>query len=275
MRRALALVFRPLMGLASPAWADKDKDKGGKGTWRHGGGPAVVVQPVRVIVPAPDRAVVYRTTAPSSPPAAARRASPRRAMAACRRARPRSSGSWASPCRPPSSISRCRGPGAAARARAAGLRLCPGRQRRAADGHDQPHGRRRRQRPQPTTASASTRFGAQCRKWRMPVKTMARPFSSAASITSLSRIEPPGWMTAVAPASAAASRPSANGKKASDATTLPIAGLSAAWQLARFGGADGGDARASRGGSSGPRRRRPWRRPWHRRWRSTSRACRP
>ena len=28
----------------------------------------------------------------------------------------------------------------------------------------------------------------------MPVKTIARPFSSAASITSLSRIEPPGWM---------------------------------------------------------------------------------
>ena len=39
----------------------------------------------------------------------------------------------------------------------------------------------------------------------MPVKTMARPFSSAAAMTSSSRIEPPGWMTAVAPASAAAS----------------------------------------------------------------------
>jgi hypothetical protein len=36
----------------------------------------------------------------------------------------------------------------------------------------------------------------------MPVKTMARPASSAAAITSSSRIEPPGWMTAVAPASA-------------------------------------------------------------------------
>ena len=59
----------------------------------------------------------------------------------------------------------------------------------------------------------------------MPVKTMARPALSAASITSLSRIEPPGWMIAVAPASAAASRPSAKGKKASDATTLPTAGL--------------------------------------------------
>ena len=59
----------------------------------------------------------------------------------------------------------------------------------------------------------------------MPVKTIARPFSSAASITSLSRIEPPGWMIAVAPASAAANRPSAKGKKASEATTLPIAGL--------------------------------------------------
>src|SRR3712207_5483925 len=59
---------------------------------------------------------------------------------------------------------------------------------------------------------------AQCRKWRMPVKTMARPASSAAAMTSSSRIDPPGWMTAVAPASAAARSPSANGKKASDAT---------------------------------------------------------
>ena len=35
-------------------------------------------------------------------------------------------------------------------------------------------------------------------------------------------MEPPGWITAVAPASAAASRPSAKGKKASDATALPM-----------------------------------------------------
>ena len=62
MRRALALVIPVLLiGLATPAFADKDKDKGGKG--KHGdrgGPPAVVVQPVRVIVPAPDRAVVYQ-----------------------------------------------------------------------------------------------------------------------------------------------------------------------------------------------------------------------
>ena len=37
----------------------------------------------------------------------------------------------------------------------------------------------------------------------MPVKTIASPASSAAAITSSSRIEPPGWITAVAPASAA------------------------------------------------------------------------
>ncbi len=36
----------------------------------------------------------------------------------------------------------------------------------------------------------------------MAVNTMARPAASAASITSSSRIEPPGWITAVAPASA-------------------------------------------------------------------------
>ena len=43
----------------------------------------------------------------------------------------------------------------------------------------------------------------------------------AAAMTSLSRTEPPGWMAQVAPASAAAMRPSGNGKKASLATTLP------------------------------------------------------
>ena len=56
----------------------------------------------------------------------------------------------------------------------------------------------------------------------MPVKTIASPASSAAAITSSSRIEPPGWITAVAPASTAASSPSAKGKKASDATAEPI-----------------------------------------------------
>src|SRR3546814_5929294 len=49
----------------------------------------------------------------------------------------------------------------------------------------------------------------------------ALPISLAAAITSSSRIEPPGWMTQVAPASTAASRPSAKGKKASLATALP------------------------------------------------------
>ena len=34
----------------------------------------------------------------------------------------------------------------------------------------------------------------------MPVKTIARPASSAAAMTSLSRIDPPGWIRAVAPA---------------------------------------------------------------------------
>ena len=55
----------------------------------------------------------------------------------------------------------------------------------------------------------------------MPVNSIARPASSAAAITSSSRIEPPGWITAVAPASAAASSPSAKGKKASEATAEP------------------------------------------------------
>ena len=61
----------------------------------------------------------------------------------------------------------------------------------------------------------------QCRKWRTPVNTMASPALSAAAITSSSRCDPPGWITAVAPASMATSNPSAKGKKASEATTEP------------------------------------------------------
>ena len=61
----------------------------------------------------------------------------------------------------------------------------------------------------------------QCRKCRIPVKTIARPSLSAAPITSSSLTEPPGWMTAVAPAFATASRPSGKGKKASEAATVP------------------------------------------------------
>ena len=46
----------------------------------------------------------------------------------------------------------------------------------------------------------------------MPVNTMAIPAESAAAMTSSSRIDPPGWISAVTPASIAASTPSANGK---------------------------------------------------------------
>ena len=53
------------------------------------------------------------------------------------------------------------------------------------------------------------------------VKTMAMPLSSAAAMTSSSRMEPPGWMTQVAPASQMTSNPSRNGKKASDAAAHP------------------------------------------------------
>ena len=62
----------------------------------------------------------------------------------------------------------------------------------------------------------------QCRKWRTPVNTMVIPASSAALMTSLSLTEPPGWMTAVAPASTTARRPSGKGKKASDAAAEPL-----------------------------------------------------
>ena len=50
------------------------------------------------------------------------------------------------------------------------------------------------------------------------------PCSSAAAITSSSRIEPPGWITAAMPAAAAVSMPSRNGKKASEAITAPAIG---------------------------------------------------
>src|SRR6266436_1651423 len=62
---------------------------------------------------------------------------------------------------------------------------------------------------------------SQCRKCRNPVNTIAKFNRSAAAITSLSRIDPPGWITAVAPAFAASSTPSANAKNASEATTVP------------------------------------------------------
>ena len=62
-------------------------------------------------------------------------------------------------------------------------------------------------------------------------------------MTSSSRIEPPGWITAVAPAATAWSRPSAKGKKASEAQAEPLASewaRPAASPASR--GADGGDA---------------------------------
>src|SRR5579863_8943280 len=62
----------------------------------------------------------------------------------------------------------------------------------------------------------------QCRKWRTPVKDIASPNLYAAAITPASRTDPPGCMNAVAPALAASSTPSGNGKNASDATTLPL-----------------------------------------------------
>src|ERR1019366_8908520 len=64
----------------------------------------------------------------------------------------------------------------------------------------------------------------QCRKCRVPVKAIAMPRASAAAMTSASFTEPPVWIAAVAPASAAAMSPSGNGKNASLQTTLPASG---------------------------------------------------
>ena len=62
---------------------------------------------------------------------------------------------------------------------------------------------------------------AQCRNTLRPVKLIARPWRSHASITSASRIEPPGWTIAEMLAAAACSMLSANGKNASLASTAP------------------------------------------------------
>src|SRR5262249_41528889 len=61
----------------------------------------------------------------------------------------------------------------------------------------------------------------QCRKCRMPVNAMVIPCSSAAAMTSSSRLLPPGCTMALMPYPAAASMPSRKGKNASDAMALP------------------------------------------------------
>ena len=53
--------------------------------------------------------------------------------------------------------------------------------------------------------------------------TIAHPAASAAAMTSASFTLPPGWAMAVTPARMASSTPSGNGKKASEASTLPRA----------------------------------------------------
>jgi len=50
---------------------------------------------------------------------------------------------------------------------------------------------------------ASLSIIVQCRKWRIPVNSMAISCSSAAAMTSSSRRDPPGWMMARTPTSAA------------------------------------------------------------------------
>src|SRR2546421_658685 len=70
---------------------------------------------------------------------------------------------------------------------------------------------------------AATGAPRQCRKWRTPVNTIGMPCSSAAAITSASRMDPPTWTTARTPAFAATSTLSRKGKKQSEAKTLPTA----------------------------------------------------
>ena len=69
--------------------------------------------------------------------------------------------------------------------------------------------------------------------------------------------EPPGWMIAVAPALAISSMPSRNGKKASDAATVPASG-----SCALSGGEAGGVHAAHLPGADAHRLHARWRRRW-------------
>src|SRR5690606_7954637 len=79
-----------------------------------------------------------------------------------------------------------------------GIRVAAGeRQRRGEEQHSEAfHGGM-------TSSDGSFHRCDQCLKCRLPVKIIAMPRSSAAAMTSASRMAPPGWMAAVAPASAA------------------------------------------------------------------------
>ena len=102
--------------------------------------------------------------------------------------------------------------------------------------------------------------GAQCRKCRRPVNTIAMPCSSAAAMTSSSRLLPPGWTTAVTPAAASTSRPSRNGKKASEPATEP-ASRRARLRDREPAGVDAAHLAGADAHASGRR--------WRARWRST------
>ena len=71
----------------------------------------------------------------------------------------------------------------------------------------------------------------QCLKCRTPVITTAAPRSSQAAMTSSSLFDPPGWTSAVMPASSSWAGPSRNGKNASDAATA--SDRRSAWPLSR------------------------------------------
>ena len=98
-------------------------------------------------------------------------------------------------------------------------------------------GKRRLVKPHRHRVPTQGELDTQCLKCRSPVNTMAMPRSFAAAMTSSSRTEPPGWMTARMPASARRSRPSRKGKKASEAAhPRPRTGIDC--RIATFCGVD-------------------------------------
>ena len=77
------------------------------------------------------------------------------------------------------------------------IAVVPATSTRSPGAHDAASSRTRPPRRRPSRSARSRPRHAQWRKWRRLVKTIAMPAASAASTTSASRREPPGWMIAV------------------------------------------------------------------------------
>src|SRR5699024_9237034 len=73
------------------------------------------------------------------------------------------------------------------------------------------------------TPAGAGRVAGQWAEWRAPVRYSGTPAARQSSMTSSSRVVPPGWTIARTPASMRIGAPSAKGKRASEAATAPRA----------------------------------------------------